>query len=643
VGWADNEGDFGSPLSLQVDAPRTLGFETRADPNNPGRTISAPSPNPFTIRAIASNLTNLGQTALDIGPVSFYLDLPKGLTTTDPNPFQLSGLPAGGDGTISWNVRVKDGTDPSLTPEQRAAEIRELAEALRNGRSLTYRVTATPRIGSAKVVERAIEVPAPSSFNLIGSNTARGLFQMVSFPLTFGNALPSQILGLSDNPPDFDLVRYNSTAGFYEPVNTFTPGQAYWIRSRLPADTPITLDISKYPPLPSQVQPGNNNFTVTYNRGWNQVGNPYLYGIRFSDIQVYDPETLTILDAATAASPLYNWILPAVYYYDTSDLQNPQNWSYVLQDQLGFTMLPYGGYWVLVRRPALQFIFNGVDSPGAQVTSRSTTVVKNGPGAGLGRGTNDNWRLRLKAQSDVSADGATYIGVAPKATDNLDAYKYDKPPTIGNQVSLEILGNWQGGSGRYGQDLRSPTMTKKTWELLVRTPKPNQQATISWPEINASVPRGYQLTLIDPDTNTRRNLRTSNAYVVTTGADATRKFQIVAEPTRSASRARIATFEVVPNGGGAGRAVRSVTINYTFTQEAQAQIVIRGTGGRAVRTLVSNSRAADNGDGVSGSAIWDLKDQKGVQLPSGVYNVELLMQDGAGGRMRQTRPFLLTR
>jgi flagellar hook assembly protein FlgD len=136
-------------------------------------------------------------------------------------------------------------------------------------------------------------------------------------------------------------------------------------------------------------------------------------------------------------------------------------------------------------------------------------------------------------------------------------------------------------------------------------------------------------------------MRTSNGYQVTTGTDATRKLQVIAEPTRMAGRARIASFDVVANGDGRSAGTRSVTINYTFTQTADARVYIRDGQGRTLRTLNTTTRAA--GDTTTGTALWDLKDQKGITLPTGVYSVELVMMDASGNRARQVRPYVMTR
>jgi len=289
-----------------------------------------------------------------------------------------------------------------------------------------------------------------------------------------------------------------------------------------------------------------------------------------------------------------------------------------------------------VKKSNLQFVFPPADTPGGSVTKGALLGV--GLGTRQGRATATNWRMRLTAKGATSSDMTTFIGVAPRATDGPDNYKYDKPPILNHLVSLDIIRD----GGRYAQDLRSPSTSRKTWDLVVRSPKPNEDVTVSWPDIAASVPRSYQLTLVDRDGSARRNMRTASSYVVNTGGSATRSLQSVAEPSRNASRMQITAFDVVPNNNGRAVAATSVAIHYGFSDAAEARIQIRDGRGRTIRTLTATTRAAE-GDPNSGTAVWDLKDDKGASLTSGVYNIELMALSQDGNRTRQLRPYLLTR
>lgn len=83
-----------------------------------------------------------------------------------------------------------------------------------------------------------------------------------------------------------------------------------------------------------------------------------------------------------------------------------------------------------------------------------------------------------------------------------------------------------------------------------------------------------------------------------------------------------------------------MTVNYGLSAEAQAQIVIRDGRGRTLRTLGTGTRAAN---GAQNSTVWDLRDQNGVSLPGGVYQIEVNATTNDGQRDRRVQPFLISR
>ena len=617
LGQSTTDNDFSAPLALSVSAPKALGYTVDRTNNSANAT-----PNPFTITAYVTNLTNvLSAGGLTIAPVNLALDLPSGLRldTGETLTKQINSIAPGNEGSAEWKV-VPTGDKTG---------------------TLSYTVTASSNLGIGKSVQRSIDVPAPNKIQLKGNTVSRGLYQMLSFPLSFGNTAPSTILGLNaaPNPPDFDIARWNPVTSRYESVNTFTPGQAYWFRLLQPNDITKTIAPTTGSPLENQVQPGAAAYTINYPRGWNQISNPFLYGIRLSEVQVLDTEGLKLLYLDEAANSLNRWVLPAVYRYNTSD-PDPANWSYELLDNLGFIMQPFEGYWLLVQKSALRFIYPGADTPGVTVTRSALVGV--GLGATLGRNASNNWRLRVAAKSTSGSDSANYIGVAPKATDGDDVYKYAKPPLLDNQLTLDIV-NKNAATTRLAQDLRAPGSNTKTWDLIVRSPKPNEEVTITWPEIAASVPRDHQLTLVDTENNVRRVMRNTSSYTLNTGAGATRAFQIVAEPLRRAGRIQITSFDVAPGRTRGAGGETSVAINYGFSQNADARINIRNGRGQTIRTLVPTTRAAEGGANAGGNVVWDLRDQQGTVLPGGVYQMELLAIGQDGQTSRQVRPYILSR
>lgn len=618
VGQSDCDIDIGTPIGLVVTSPTALPFSASVKSQ------------PFAITASVTNLLDLqAGGGIPISPVGVSLDLPAGLVLAPGetlNTKNIASIAPGSEGTVSWNV-VANGTKTGL---------------------LQFTVTAAAGIGPGKTVQRTVYVADVPAVDLKGNASSKGLYQMISVPLNVNGALITSVLFPNQDPNIVtpDVVRYDAPTGKYVIATTFSLGQSYWIRSRITADQHVVLDPTIYQPLTNQVQPSAAAYTVTYSKGWNQIGNPYLYPINFSEVQIFDPTTLTIISVSDASSPTNQVVLPAVFYYDTSD-RNPANWHYVMEPSIGFQMQPYMGYWIYIRRQNMQFLYPGVDIPGVSVSKAAMLGVgfnkrlKATAPEVLGRNTSNNWRLKISARSDNGYDPDNFIGVAPNATDGNDGYKYAKPPIMNNNLSFAIVHNdWEKG-GRYAHDLRSAAAAPKTWEMAVKSGKPNESVTLTWSTIAHDVPRNYQLTLIDPATNQSINMRNTLSHVVTTGADGSYTVQIVAQPKTHQNLLSINTFEVL-NNATSTRGTLNANINFTLTGEADTQIVVRNGRGQIVRTLTPTTKAVSAGI-TTGTALWDLKSQQGATVAAGQYNVELRVKSTDGHSARRTTSFLITR
>ena len=427
--------------------------------------------------------------------------------------------------------------------------------------TLLYTVTATPDISSGKAVQRTIQIPAPTTIRLDPDSLRIPAFtRCCRFSDLFGNATPSQILGLPSGTnvtPQIDSRQWQPLTGHYIEQPSWTPGFGYWIKytpTNTGLTTPQTFTINSglYPPLDQQVAPTASSYKVTYPQGWNQIGDPYVYDYTFSELQVFNSTTLTIADVVSASSSINNWLLPAVYHYNTSD-PNPNNWFFELEPNLGFTMRQGEGSWIFVEQSNLQFIYNGVDTPGGSV-SRAATKTAVDISSTLGKDTANNWRLNLVAKSTHGVDTLSYIGVAPSAVDGNDIYKWAKPPVFNPGTSMDIVHtDWGKSNGRFAQDLRSPTVANKTWTLQVSALPTDKSVTITWPAIAANVPRTYDVYLVDPTLSKQVSLRDSSSYVLAMTPGVTRSLQIVAKPRSARSTPTITSFSLQGNGGRGAR------------------------------------------------------------------------------------------
>ncbi|MBM3494145.1 MAG: hypothetical protein FJX72_07480, partial [Armatimonadetes bacterium] len=438
-------------------------------------------------------------------------------------------------------------------------------------------------------------------------------WQMVSFPYVLDDRTPAGAISL--NPAFYDLVRWNPAAGHYQAVQYLNPGEGYWLR--LSGPTTITLADA----TPVQVPTGD--FSVKLVSGWNQIGNPFLLRVRWADIRVIntdarDPEYLTPLTVAEASDITHRWISSAIFRYDVG------TGSYAFDQDFATDMLPFVGYWVKALRPNLELLIAKPSGRSAQVAS----VSRAKPAAGGG------WLLRLSATDGRTTDGCNYIGISPSATDGVDVRDVAKPPAPGESVSLGIVrDDLAAESGVYAQDVRAATGVAKQWRIAVSSPRPNADVTVTWPEL-ASLPRTHELYIQDDGGGPRRAMRQVSSLTVNTGTNGTRSVVVTAEPRTAGGAFRITSWNVSPS-----RSRTSATITVAATQSANLAIRVVGSTGTTVRRLTS--RAA--GAGQVGQITWDMRDGKGVSVPSGAYTVEIKAVTADGQSARVVAPLIVTR
>jgi hypothetical protein len=216
------------------------------------------------------------------------------------------------------------------------------------------------------------------------------------------------------------------------------------------------------------------------------------------------------------------------------------------------------------------------------------------------------------------------------------------PPPFAGARALGIRfphSDWDTGFGASGGDFLADIRranTKSQWDVVVTVPAPNASYTLSW-NGTATLPRNTRLTLVDTETGAHQMMSSSSSYMFRTGSTLTRHFQIVAEP-HLVSHLFIRNVEVLAPRSAGGRAVRSMTISYELTADAEANVEILQAG-HVVRHLVAG-RAVTAG---VNQMLWDLKDDRGVGLASGPYMVAITARTPDGEQTRQIVPMLLTR
>jgi hypothetical protein len=565
--------DFSNPWAAGVQGPSALTY----DPTQPvGQQLT---PSPFTVTAFINN--NL--LGLDLTNATAVLNLPTGLALApgETATHTLGSVAVGTEATTSWQV---------------------MATGAASGR-LTYSVAFSAGPGAqGKVVTRDIDVPS------LPTQTFNAGLQMVSFPYTFTDPTPSVALGISQ----FDLLRWNPAVNVYEAVARLQPGEGYWLR--LPQNT--TVNLSGATPVPV----GSTNFEIKLLNGWNQIGNPWLTRVQWSDLMVIttdvgDPNYLVPLSVPAAAQA--GLIAPTLYFYD------PASGEYRFDTDFSTQLVPFQGYWAKALKNNISLL---VPPPTGRAAARRAAAPAT---AAAG------WKLRIAASTGKSQDTWNFLGVSSTSKDGFDLSDYEKPPFINGAVRLEFTRDtWGTRAGVYAQDIQASAGGTKTWNVRVTTPAPNQDVTLSWPEIT-SLPRSYELFITDAATGQRQQMRQVPSIRVNTGDAATRSFVITAEPRTATSAFNL----TVTMGASGSRAANVTTFAVASTQAATVTVRIKGSNGQTIRTL--GGRAASVG--TTASFVWDNRDAKGVSVASGSYIIEVTGTTADGKTRRAAQPLIIVR
>ena len=297
LGYATS--DFTYPYVLAVEAPSDI----------------APDQEEFEIRGYVFNVSGL-----PLYDVSLFLSLPEGL--------ELSA----GETPAKYLGRVDD-----LTEGVAVWRVRPTWE--RSG-SLTFTVSAAVTPGKAKSVRREVCIPARAEASLVEG------VQMIAVPFLLSD--PDLGRALDSGGVTIRFARWNPLEGAYkfypDPFLTnLRPGQAFWVKAEAP--TIISVRGGNSLPLDTEV-------LVPVERGWNQIGCPYIYSVPWGTIEVYyRGERRSLAEAVRAG-----WIRSTIFWFD------PERGSYLWSSEGDTPLSPWRGYWVKVMVschlifPPIQFI-----------------------------------------------------------------------------------------------------------------------------------------------------------------------------------------------------------------------------------------------------------------------------------------------
>jgi hypothetical protein len=577
-GLGAGAGDYASPNSLVGYAPFTLVSTPGPDPTVPGSTAEyhltdQSGASPFKVSAYIDNFDSPILTTPTV-----RISLPEGLEL----------YPAGQSLTLSAANLVRN----------------QVAKFEWTVRATSARPGPAPIefVSGAKRVTFTVNIPAIPTLNPLTSPSG---LEMVSIPFQFYNTDVEHVFqsfGAFDIS-NYAFIRYSPTDMRYHffpetGATNVNPGEGFWLlnRPRTVAQLP-----SDYSPVPTTI-----GFPVAVKHGWNQIGNPFTQTIRFDAAQVIDSgsQIWTLQQASDR-----HIVIPALFSYNP--VANQYEWAKTMAT---IKLDPYVGYWLYAYRDAT-IVFNPptVFSPSAAASA----VVKQTPPPV----SPNNWQVPLvvSAAGMTRSDRAFGVNTAGVG----DFRDLPSPPVMkyGQMLTADFYKDAGGVGAPYLTDCHTTSSATHSWHFAVDTNVPNQEVTVSWPDLT-QLPQDYIATLEDPATGQRRYMRTCSSYSFNPGANpGQRLLNIVVQPRPAAGAAAITNVTTAQTGGG------SVEFAYTLASPANVDITIRNISGIPVKRLVTDALR----DAGANTAAWSCQSDRGLPVPSGRYIVEMTARSPENG------------
>ena len=405
------------------------------------------------------------------------------------------------------------------------------------------------------------------------------------------------------------LLRWDNQEEEYSPVtrSQLLPGQAFWM---LPLKQ-MTVDVSKI----EQNFKGQTEVRVA--KGWNQVGIPVNYSVRFRDIR-FIPGTQTtdmgFLEAVEAG-----YLKPAVYWFMQSAESQGYDWTVV---DTATVVWPWRGYWINADTDG-KLIFTNQPAFGSDSSLQIVPVAKRSAPEPQQQG----WQMSLKLSNKQYSDYKNVFGIFPTK-----APIVAEPPHFGDFCSLTFQTD-HGNATQFIQDDFKDLTDVKTWELQVATKITDQEHILSWDNRIADEQDLY-VYLVDLESEQIIPMHRESEYRFKPKGTTTR-FKIYA--TRDESfKPQIVPLVYKLQQNYPNPFNPTTTIRFGLPEEAdgkQVSLKIFDVLGREVRTLYSGKLSKGYH-----KFEWDGTNQAQRQVASGVYFYQLL-----AGKKKLVRKMVLLR
>ncbi|HTY08349.1 MAG TPA: FlgD immunoglobulin-like domain containing protein, partial [Candidatus Edwardsbacteria bacterium] len=402
-------------------------------------------------------------------------------------------------------------------------------------------------------------------------------WKMVSFPADLNNMAVYTLL--RDDLGSYDRTKwrlYEYQANQYVEYGASGPvnhlGHAYWLRQRVGQSTTVDVDSA------GTVVPSGATVDVPFASGWVDVGDPFLFPVKWSDIY-----------AATGADTA---LIQGIYTYSGSAWTFPVTGS----------MAPWEGY--------------SLKTSGAG-TLRIPTIVATKAGAD-GPGWPQGWIGKITVVTGEGSDD-NYFGIGEGTSAAADKYDYPEPPSGLTGVS----GYFALGQGEYGSDIRPALGAGQTWEFAAQSRSLDNAITVQLPE---NLPKDVTVWLADLTDQVSQQMANGATYAYHAAASEKRCFKLIvgngAYAAAELERAFLPPAVTLLAQNRPNPMADKTTINYQLAAGGKVELAVYNIVGQKVRTLVNGVQKAGKY-----RVAWDGGNDRGTRLSNGVYFYRLTASD----------------
>ncbi len=409
-----------------------------------------------------------------------------------------------------------------------------------------------------------------------GSNVTD--YQIVSVPLELEKSGISEVFvddfGLYDTRR-WRLFHFNAanqeSEEFQRGLSNILPGEGYWFitRNQAAADT---LDTGKGGVVRSN---RNNPYAIALSPGWNQIGNPYDFNVRWEDVLKANPA----LDS-TAEFITYEGA------YKGSDVMPRFRGGFVNVESDVRIVIP---------------TTKQKSANGGRVTREFRATFTKGAA----------WEVNFGLQARETTYDLAGAGMHPNATVGKDPFDRVALPRLPQH--LDIRFDHPESFARYFSKDMVPTQDSYTWEFTVGSGLPAQQVVLSW---LAKLPAasGKQWMLFDVQQNRAIDLTRLSEYRFWLDKSALfRLYYGSPEYIRENMKPEFGSLgQIYPNPFS-----KSTTVPFALAENGgpyQVRVDVYSVTGVRVATLAEGTFE----DGLH-EVTWDGRGTDGSRVPSGVY------------------------